>query len=259
MSIEKTLICTLALTTSLYAFAQTTETNAPDGGISGAINSAIAEQSPGSKAMDQAEILTDTMGVDFGPYLKEIVPIVKQNWYKIMPPSVYPPFFKKGRLAIEFVIQKDGSVSGLVRDTTSCDLALDRAAWGSITTSAPFPPLPKEFPGKLLGLRFYYFYNLKPTDFHMSISPCGDVRVPAGSTQQFSASGKGIMDKSVTWTVSGIDCSKSACGTISNAGLYTAPGNVPDPPTVYVEATLLTDNRIRANTKLTVVRPNPAH
>jgi len=24
------------------------------------------------------------------------------------------------------------------------------------------PPLPKEFPGKLLGLRFYYFYNLNP-------------------------------------------------------------------------------------------------
>jgi hypothetical protein len=23
--------------------------------------------------------------------------------------------------------------------------------------------LPKEFPGKLLGLRFYYFYNLDPT------------------------------------------------------------------------------------------------
>ena len=40
--------------------------------------------------------------------------------------------------------------------------ALDRAAWGSITASTPFPPLPKEFPGQILGLRFYYFYNLQP-------------------------------------------------------------------------------------------------
>jgi hypothetical protein len=41
-------------------------------------------------------------------------------------------------------------------------VALDRAAWGSITASTPFPPLPKEFPGQILGLRFYYFYNLQP-------------------------------------------------------------------------------------------------
>ena len=117
----------------------------------------------GAKALDQAEILTDTMGVDFGPYLTRVVQIVKQNWYSIMPPSVYPPIFKQGKLAIEFVILKDGTVSGLVRDTTSGDIALDRAAWGSITASTPFPPLPKEFPGKLLGLRFYYFYNLEPS------------------------------------------------------------------------------------------------
>jgi len=24
--------------------------------------------------------------------------------------------------------------------------------------------LPKEFPGQILGLRFYYFYNLQPDD-----------------------------------------------------------------------------------------------
>jgi len=116
----------------------------------------------GAKALDQAEILTDTMGVDFGPYLTRVVQIVKQNWYSIMPPSVYPPIFKQGKLAIEFVILKDGTVSGMMLRTSSGDVPLDRAAWGSITASAPFPPLPKEFPGKLLGLRFYYFYNLEP-------------------------------------------------------------------------------------------------
>ena len=116
----------------------------------------------GAKALDQAEILTDTMGVDFGPYLTRVVKIVKQNWYNLMPPSVYPPIFKQGKLAIEFVIMKDGTVQGLVRNTTSGDVALDRAAMASIIASTPFPPLPKEFPGKLLGLRFYYFYNLEP-------------------------------------------------------------------------------------------------
>jgi len=116
----------------------------------------------GAKALDQAEILTDTMGVDFGPYLTRVVQVVKANWYNLMPPSVYPPIFKQGKLSIEFVILKDGTVSNMTLHTSSGDVALDRAAWGSITNSNPFPPLPKEFPGQILGLRFSYFYNPPP-------------------------------------------------------------------------------------------------
>jgi TonB family protein len=118
----------------------------------------------GAKALDQAEILTDTMGVDFGPYLTRVVQVVKANWYNLMPPSVYPPILKQGKLSIEFVILKDGKVSNMTLHTTSGDVPLDRAAWASITASTPFPPLPKEFPGQLLGLRFFYFYNLQPDD-----------------------------------------------------------------------------------------------
>jgi TonB family protein len=118
----------------------------------------------GPKALDQAEILTDTMGVDFGPYLARITQVVRQNWYNIMPPSVYPPIMKQGKVAIEFVILKDGKTSGMIVRAPSGDTALDRAAWGSITASNPFPPLPKEFPGQVLGLRFYYFYNLDKVD-----------------------------------------------------------------------------------------------
>src|ERR1019366_8505468 len=121
----------------------------------------VSQRRGGSKALDQAEILTDTMGVDFGPYLPRMVGIVKQNWYTLMPRSVYPPILKQGKLAIEFVILKDGKSTQMAVRTSSGDVALDRAAWASITASNPFPPLPKEFPGQILGLRFYYFYNLE--------------------------------------------------------------------------------------------------
>ncbi len=104
------------------------------------------------------------MGVDFGPYLTRVVQVVKANWYNLMPPSVYPPILKQGKLSIEFVIEKDGKVSGMALHTSSGDVPLDRAAWASITASNPLPPLPKEFPGQVLGLRFYYFYNLQPDD-----------------------------------------------------------------------------------------------
>ena len=126
----------------------------------------------GPKVLDPAEILTDTMGVDFGPYLARIVQTVRQNWYTLLPPSVYPPILKQGKLSIEFVILKDGNVSGMMVRTSSGDVALDRAAWASITASNPFPPLPREFVALALqqtkdphlGLRFYYFYNLDKID-----------------------------------------------------------------------------------------------
>jgi TonB family protein len=256
MSIRQMLIGVVFLATSSVVFAQTTETKPPDGGSGRAPSRAIAANPCQSGAANQPEILTDTMGVDFGSYVTRITKIVRQNWYDLMPLSVYPPILKQGRLSIEFVIQKDGQVSGMKVHTSSGDVALDRAAWRSITTSTPFPPLPTEFPGHTLGLRFHFYYNFQPT--YISISPCADVRVPAGSTRQFSASGKGITDTSVTWTVSGSGCSKSACGTISDTGLYTAPVNIPTPPTVVVEVTSQTDTGASGKTKLTVVQANPS-
>lgn len=102
------------------------------------------------------EVLSDTMGVDFGPYLQRILQDVKENWYLLIPPSAE---MKKGKLMIEFAITKDGKVAGMKLVATSGDTALDRAAWGGITASNPFPPLPTEFGGQYLALRFRFYYN----------------------------------------------------------------------------------------------------
>jgi TonB family protein len=110
-----------------------------------------------SGAQSQMEVLTDTMGVDFNPYLQRVLQNVKQNWYALIPESAQ---WKKGRVVLEFFILKDGSVAGLKVVGSSGDVAMDRPAYGSITGSNPFPPLPREFPGPYLGLRFSYYYNL---------------------------------------------------------------------------------------------------
>jgi outer membrane biosynthesis protein TonB len=113
----------------------------------------------GSQVMGPAEVLSDTMGVDFGPYLQRILHDVKQNWYLLIPDSARPPIMKKGKLSIEFAIIKNGQVPAMQLVLTSGDVALDRAAWASITNSQPFPPLPPEFHGDHLSLRFNYYYN----------------------------------------------------------------------------------------------------
>ena len=105
------------------------------------------------------DILSDTMGVDFGPYLSRVLHDVRQNWYQLIPEIARAPLMKKGRVAIEFAIMKDGSVAGMRLISPSGDVSLDRAAWGGITGSNPFPPLPNEFRGQYLALRFRFFYN----------------------------------------------------------------------------------------------------
>ncbi len=115
-------------------------------------------------AFGELETLSDTMGVDFGPYLARVLHDVRENWYRIIPESARAPLMKKGKVSIEFAILKDGRVAGMQLVGSSTDVALDRAAWGGITGSSPFPPLPQEFGGKYLALRFHFFYNPDKTD-----------------------------------------------------------------------------------------------
>jgi len=110
-------------------------------------------------AMGPLEVLSDTMGVDFGPYLQRVLHDVKVNWYNLIPESAKAPIMKKGKVTIEFAILKNGTVAGMRLVSTSGDVALDRGAWGGITGSNPFPPLPNEFGGQYLALRFAFYYN----------------------------------------------------------------------------------------------------
>ena len=103
-------------------------------------------------------VLSDTRGVDFGPYLARVVFNVRRNWYSMIP--VAARLGQKGRVGIVFEILKDGSVPELRLVASSGTDSLDRAAAGAIQASNPFPPLPEEFTGNHLVLQFIFLYNM---------------------------------------------------------------------------------------------------
>jgi TonB family protein len=105
------------------------------------------------------DVLSDTQGVDFGPYLSKVVAAVRENWYSLIPEVARRPELKAGRVAIEFAILPDGRVASMKLTGQSGDVSLDRAAWGGITASNPFAPLPSEYHGPYLALRFRFYYN----------------------------------------------------------------------------------------------------
>jgi outer membrane biosynthesis protein TonB len=114
----------------------------------------------GPSAGNAVTILTPTEGVDFNSYINRLIAKVKQNWYAVMPESVY--LGDKGIVSITFRINRDGSFPGenLNLERTSGKDPLDTAALSSIRTSNPFEPLPPQFKGPYIELRFTYFYNI---------------------------------------------------------------------------------------------------
>ena len=110
------------------------------------------------------DMLSDTMGVDFGPYLQRVLKTVKENWYHLAPASAKGPKMMQGVVSIEFAILKKGKVAGMKLEGMTGDVSMGNAAWHSITDSR-LPPLPDAFLRPYLALRFHFVYNPpKPTD-----------------------------------------------------------------------------------------------
>lgn len=104
------------------------------------------------------QIISDTMGVDFNPYLMRILSLVRRNWYSVIPEIAR--IGRQGRVELQFTILRNGNVPELVLTGGSGTESMDTAALSSIRMSSPFPPLPPEFPGQDIKLRFIYLYNM---------------------------------------------------------------------------------------------------
>lgn len=127
-----------------------------DGGLN------MPAEHPGEQGAVQ--VLSDTMGWDYGPYLQRVIADTKRAWYPIIPEEARPPLDKQGKVLIRFKILPDGTVTDMQLEGPSGDVSLDRSAWGGITGASPFPPIPKAFKGPYLELRFYFLYNITPGD-----------------------------------------------------------------------------------------------
>jgi TonB family protein len=112
------------------------------------------------------EILSDTQGVNFQPYLQRILRLIYQQWIPLLPEEARPPLNKRGTTQVRFTINPDGTIAAMHLDGSSHDDALNRAAWGSITGVGQFPPLPKQFHGPNLELRIHYLVNVDQDTGH---------------------------------------------------------------------------------------------
>jgi hypothetical protein len=90
-----------------------------------------------------------------------------------------------------------------------------------------------------------------PPAVAISITP-STANVEVGGMQQFNATVSNTTNSAVTWQAGGVSGGNSTVGTISSAGLYTAPAAVPNPATVTVTAIAQADSTKSASALVTV-------
>ncbi|MDE0107587.1 MAG: TonB family protein [Bryobacterales bacterium] len=128
-------------------------------GIGGSNARVMLPNSP-SESGSLVELLSDPRGVDFRPYLTQVLAAVRRNWFAVIPESARLGM-SRGRTLIQFSVARNGSVPKLVIAKTSGAPPLDRAAVAGVSASNPFPPLPEEYLGGDIRLQFTFLYNIR--------------------------------------------------------------------------------------------------
>lgn len=129
------------------------------GALSGGVSEMRSLAPASGRTASNIELLSDAQGVDFRPYLTRILATVRRNWQAVMPESAR--LGRRGRVAIQLSINREGRIPKLVIAESSGAEPLDRAAVAGITASDPFPPLPEEFRGEEIRIQFNFLYNLR--------------------------------------------------------------------------------------------------
>lgn len=85
-------------------------------------------------------------------YLIQVRDRIQSNWR-------YPNLDKSLTTRIYFKLDRDGKVLRVSVETKTGNRAFDLSAWNAVTSSAPFPPLPDEYPSEDLGIHIDFVYE----------------------------------------------------------------------------------------------------
>jgi hypothetical protein len=90
-----------------------------------------------------------------------------------------------------------------------------------------------------------------------ALTVAGFTSVNTASTSSYAATLVPVANsnpsRAISWSVSGLGCAGAACGTISAAGLYTAPAFAPSPAIVQITAAPLADPSKATSLSVTII------
>lgn len=110
-------------------------------------------------------LLSDPQGIDFNSYLnRDVMSKIQKAWAAEIQKVGAIAAVKKGTVVLEFAIEKDGSISRIKLQQSTNEDQLDQAVGSALQAASPFPPLPANYRGKEIRLRFQCNYNAATAD-----------------------------------------------------------------------------------------------
>jgi len=125
----------------------------------------------------------------------------------------------------------------ILLSTAACTLGCAGSTGGANANSVVVPPSPPPPPPS--------------SSVAVTITPT-NASLLLGNTQTFTATVTGAADTTVSWSVNAIAGGSPVTGTITSAGVYTAPPDLPLAPTVLITATSKSDPTKFAAATLTI-------
>jgi TonB family protein len=120
----------------------------------------LAYQQTVSSAANQGGISFNTYDWDFAPYLIRLKKRIERNIY---PPPAFTHLGIGGSNIIRFRISRDGTVTGPEVLGSEGEKALIETSKRAVEVSAPFWPLPEDFPRDYLEVTAKFFYVVNET------------------------------------------------------------------------------------------------
>jgi TonB family protein len=111
----------------------------------------------GGNTEQSADIQFDSMGIDFGPWLRRFKNQVERNW---LVPQAAMTF--RGRVVIRFNVHRNGYITDLQVLQPASIPALTNAALNSLRLSNPTAQLPPEYPAEKVLFTVTFYYNEDP-------------------------------------------------------------------------------------------------
>ena len=108
----------------------------------------------GGDADQSADIQFDSMGVDFGPWLRRFKAQVEKNW--LIPQAAMS---LRGRVVIQFYVLRNGTITDIKVVQESGIPSFNTSAFNSLKLSNPTQPLPPEYPDDRAFFTVTFHYN----------------------------------------------------------------------------------------------------
>lgn len=121
---------------------------------------------PTASVASQYGIQFDSKGVEFGPWLRQLIADVKANWY-----VPYRDMSLRGQSVLAFDVFKDGRLTNIELVTPSGIASFDDAARNALLITDHTVPLPAEYPTEKVHFTVTFLYNEKPPDMPAAVSP----------------------------------------------------------------------------------------